>query len=57
MTHTDKDYSIIVTLFIVDLTGEQNLLALIRSKILTSASIATWKLKLTQVDNAIQILL
>ena len=57
MTHTDKDYSIVVALFTMVLTGEQNQLTLIKSKILTSAFIVFWNIKLTQVDKAIQVLL
>ena len=41
MTPTDKDYSIIVALFTVVLTGEQNQLTLIKSKILISAFIVS----------------
>ena len=41
MTHADKDYSIIIALFTVILTGEQNQLMLIKSKILTSDFIAS----------------
>ena len=40
MSHADKDYSIIVTLFTMVMTGEQNQLMPIKSKILTSAFIA-----------------
>ena len=39
MPHADKDYSAVVMLFTMVLTGDQNQPTLIRSKILTSASI------------------
>ena len=39
MPHADEDYSTVVAFFAMVLTGEQNQLMLIKSKILTSAFI------------------